>query len=85
MKNIETYKDSKIYGDIANEIKNLAKELINSYMYRKGQAMFNAAYMLYPKSSDNLRDTKYDCFYRDDLIDIFLKELVNMVNSKGKE
>ena len=43
--------------------------------WRLGQAYFNYAYELYPKETDDLRGTEYDCFYDDNKISNFLKKL----------
>ena len=43
---------------------------------RWGQCVFNAAYTILPQRADELRGSDVDCFYRDDLVDAFLDELV---------
>ena len=43
--------------------------------WRLGQAYFNYAYELYPKETNQLRGTEYDCFYDDNKISIFLEKL----------
>lgn len=43
--------------------------------WRLGQAYFNYAEELYPEEANQLRGTKYDCFYNDERIPIFLEEL----------
>ena len=43
--------------------------------WRLGQAYFNYAYKLFPKETNKLRATEYDCFYDDIKIPIFLEEL----------
>lgn len=47
--------------------------------WRLGQAYFNYAYELFPLETDQLRGTKYDCFYLDDRINIFIEELNKLV------
>lgn len=42
---------------------------------RVGQAVFNAAYDLFPKAVDKIRSTEYDCFYDDERIPKFLERL----------
>jgi hypothetical protein len=42
---------------------------------RYGQEIFNLSYKLYPKETNELRATEYDCFYDDDLVKIFLEKL----------
>ena len=43
--------------------------------WRLGQAYFNYAEELYPKETNLLRGTEYDCFYDDNKISIFLEKL----------
>ena len=43
--------------------------------WRLGQAYFNYAEELYPKETNQLRGTEYDCFYDNNKIPIFLKKL----------
>ena len=43
--------------------------------WRLGQAYFNYAYELYPKETNQLRGSEYDCFYDDNKISIFLEKL----------
>ena len=43
--------------------------------WRLGQAYFNYAYGLFPKETDELRGTEFDCFYLDEKIPNFLEEL----------
>ena len=47
--------------------------------WRLGQAYFNYAYELFPKETDQLRGTKFDCFYVDDRIPIFIEELNKLI------
>lgn len=46
---------------------------------RYGQAVFNEAYILYPNETDQLRGTEFDCFYRDDKVNIFLEKLEKII------
>ena len=41
--------------------------------WRKGQTYFNVLWDMYPELADSLRGTEYDPFYRDDVVDKFLK------------
>jgi len=45
--------------------------------WRWGQCIFNATYELYPELADLYRGTVSDCFYRDDLVEEFLKQIQN--------
>jgi hypothetical protein len=57
-----------------DEILKLADELIKEHpTFREGQAVFNAAYMLYPKAANTYRGSRVDPFYNDDYIDTFLE------------
>lgn len=44
---------------------------------REGQAVFIVAQEKFPKAVTKLKNTKYDCFYEDSRIDLFLLELQN--------
>lgn len=55
------------------DIKEMAK-FRPSYI-RYGQSIFNDAYKLYPKETNELRGSEYDCFHNDNLVEIFLKKL----------
>lgn len=50
--------------------------------WRLGQAYFNYAYKMFPKETDKLRGTDKDCFYRDELIPVFLEELDKLILTK---
>ena len=50
---------------------------------RKGQAIFNACFNLFPFQTNDLRGTKVDCFYNDDLIEDFLIALYDKLESKS--
>lgn len=58
------------------------KEMANNRPkeWRYGQAIFNYAYKIFPTEVNKLRASEYDCFYRDDKVDLFLKELKNLLN-----
>lgn len=49
-----------------------------NFYFRRGQAIFNAAYDLFPKSTNKLRNTSVDCYYDDDLEGVFLNHLLGM-------
>ena len=51
-----------------------------SPMWRWGQSVFNATCELYPAQAELYRGTISDCYYRDDLVDEFLKQIENNVN-----
>lgn len=63
-------------SSIKKEILDLAGQslTVNSPI-RYGQAVFNAAYQLYPWPTDQLRATEYDPFYDDDRVDKFIDRL----------
>jgi len=66
-----------------NRIKKLAEVRMKKYpQWRKGQAIFNVAFELYPYLADQLRGTIHDCFHRDDLIDEFLNALERLEDEK---
>ena len=44
---------------------------------RYGQAIFNAAFEMFPNATNQLRNTKYDCYYHDDRVIEFLNQLIN--------
>lgn len=52
-----------------------AKRICVNGMERQGQAIFNAAYELYPVQTESLKKTKFDPFYDDDRINEFLVQL----------
>ena len=58
---------------IMEEIKEMANNRPEDWRY--GQAIFNYAYQLYPKETNELRGSEFDCFYRNDLVEIFLEKL----------
>jgi hypothetical protein len=55
--------------------RNAEKSIKVNGQVRLGQAVFAEAYRLYPDATNNLRNTKYDCYYDDSRIDLFLLEL----------
>lgn len=60
------------------EIKKEAAKLIKvNTEIRYGQAIFNAAYAMFPNATNKLRNTKYDCYYHDERVVDFLTELIN--------
>ena len=55
-----------------------SKEQIKTYPYlRLGQQLFNNLYDINPELANNIRGTKYDPFYNDDVIPEFLKYIQN--------
>ena len=60
------------------EIKKEAAKMIKANTeIRYGQAIFNAAYAMFPYATNKLRNTKYDCYYHDDRVNDFLTQLIN--------
>lgn len=60
------------------EIRTLASKMCqNNERLRWGQCIFNATYELYPDLANLYRGTISDCFYRDDLVEEFLKQIEN--------
>ena len=60
------------------EIKKEAAKLMKTNTeIRYGQAIFNAAFVMFPYATNKLRNTKYDCYYQDDRINDFLTKLIN--------
>ena len=60
----------KLNKDEINAIVELAKEMqIKHGDYRKGQAFFNALYMLHPDVADKIRATDKDPFYNDKIVE----------------
>lgn len=60
------------------EIKKEAAKLIRvNTEIRYGQAIFNAAFTMFPHATNKLRDTKYDCYYHDNRVNDFLTQLIN--------
>lgn len=60
------------------EIKKEAAKMIKaSTEIRYGQAIFNAAYAMFPCATNKLRNTAYDCYYQDNRVNDFLTQLIN--------
>lgn len=60
------------------EIKKEAAKLMKvNTEIRYGQAIFNAAFTMFPRATNKLRNTKYDCYYHDDRVNDFLTQLIN--------
>lgn len=60
------------------EIKKEAAKLVRvNTEIRYGQAIFNAAYAMFPCATNQLRNTQYDCYYHDDRVNDFLTKLIN--------
>lgn len=57
--------------------KNAAKMIKANTEIRYGQAIFNAAYTMFPHATNKLRSTEYDCYYDDSRINDFLTKLIN--------
>ena len=50
-------------------------ELKEHPQWRKGQAIFNCAYQIFPYETNFLRGSVHDCFHNDELINEFLANL----------
>lgn len=60
------------------EIKKEAAKLVRvNTEIRYGQAIFNAAYAMFPYATNKLRNTEYDCYYHNDRVNDFLTQLIN--------
>lgn len=60
------------------EIKKEAAKMIKANTeIRYGQAIFNAAYAMFPCATNKLRNTEYDCYYQDNRVNDFLTQLIN--------
>ena len=57
--------------------KNAAKMIKANTEIRYGQAIFNAAYAMFPHATNKLRSTEYDCYYDDNKVTVFLNQLIN--------
>ena len=57
--------------------KNAAKMIKANTEIRYGQAIFNAAYAMFPHATNKLRSTEYDCYYDNSRINNFLTKLIN--------
>lgn len=58
----------------------LLKALNRPLELRKGQAIYNYAFERFPDVVDKM-DPRYDCFYIDARIEIFLEELKRLTNN----
>ena len=52
--------------------------------YRKGQAVFNYMYVIFPEECDKLRGTEYDCFYVTDKVPVFIEQLKLLLSKKNE-
>jgi len=60
------------------EIKKEAAKMIKANTeIRYGQAIFNAAYAMFPCATNKLRNTEYDCYYDNNKVTVFLTQLIN--------
>lgn len=60
------------------EIKKEAAKLVKvNTEIRYGQAIFNAAFAMFPDATNKLRNTECDCYYHDDRVNDFLTQLIN--------
>lgn len=57
--------------------KEAAKLMKTNTEIRYGQAIFNAAFVMFPYATNKLRNTEYDCYYHDDRVNDFLTKLIN--------
>lgn len=53
--------------------------------WRRGQAIFNLFYVIFPSIVEQLRNTKFDCFYDNNKIEIFINKVkeINNYNLKN--
>ena len=68
--------------NIKSDILTKAQETMSKYpQLRLGQAVFNAAYELFPEATNALRGSDFDCFYAQDhsKVDAFLSELEELI------
>ena len=70
----------KKWNNKIDEVIRLAENESPKY-WRKGQAIFNFAYKIFPEETEKLRTTNFDCFYSDQKIPSFLKELDKLINN----
>lgn len=47
---------------------------------RKGQAFFNLLYKFYPSVANSIRNTEYDPFYQDELLDKCINKILKTTN-----
>ena len=64
--------------DVINIRKNADKLITVNTAVSYGQAVFNAAHKLFPKETEVLRNTSYDCYYHDDRVELFLSQLLKV-------
>lgn len=51
------------------------KEIVYHPYLRKGQSFFNTLYHMYPKHAEEIRATRYDPFYQDEILEICMQYL----------
>ena len=61
----------------------LLKALNRPVELRKGQAIYNYAFEKFPELVGKM-DPRYDCFYLDERIEIFLEELKRLIKQKRR-
>lgn len=49
--------------------------------FRAGQYLFNTLYQYWPQIADCIRGTELDMFYRDDIIEKFVKVIDEVINN----
>ena len=65
---------------ILNSIINASNRERAKYSYlRVGQSIYNCAYSIFPDVVDEIHGTENDCFYHDERIEDFLKEVCRLV------
>lgn len=70
---------------ILNTIINSSNRERAKYSYlRSGQSIFNCTYDILPDIANKLCGTDYDCFYHDDRVEDFLKEVARLFEESGK-
>ena len=69
-------------GKWKNEIDEIIRLADNErpQYWRRGQAIFNFAYRMFPEETEKLRMSDVDCFYSDRKIPDFLTALDNLIN-----
>jgi len=70
-----------------NSIKMILLEKVEKkpYEWRRGQALFNYAWEMFPREANKLRCDCKDCFYDDSKMESFLDELTTMLGEMKKE
>ena len=62
-----------------NTIINSSNKERAQYSYlRAGQSIFNCTYTIVPDIADRLTGTEFDCYYHDDRVEDFLKEVARI-------